>query len=129
MGSYRHELLIVVALLFAIGSYLYKEHRITLQDSTQSEAMLQEIKESVELQALWGDKRLTKKVDEMRLGLSPAKVKWSRKGKRLQATFKTLSARELNGVMKQVMNLAIEIEKLELLKSGETYSLELKCKW
>jgi len=43
--------------------------------------------------------------------------------------FSTLSASELNKVLSKILNLAVEIQKLEIKKIGPSYTMEFKCKW
>ncbi|PTB83599.1 hypothetical protein C9926_02050, partial [Sulfurovum lithotrophicum] len=81
------------------------------------------------LKKVWGDKKITKKVEKLKAIVPPSKVKWSRKGKKLTASFQNLSASELNRIVIKVLNLAVEIQKLEVKKTGTTYQMELKCKW
>ena len=98
-------------------------------NSGEQNTELSELQEVISLKKIWGDKRTTKKVDKLKSIVAPSKVKWSRKGKKLQAKFQNISASELNRLVVKVMNLAIEIQKLDIQKSGASYIVELKCKW
>lgn len=129
--SYKYELIVGGAILILLLAFFYKQSVVSKQSSsgTKSAYLLEDIKESIELKALWGDKKMTKKIDTLKHGISPSKLKWSRKGKKLTASFSNISAKELNSLIKKVMNFGIEIQKLDIKKLGVSYTVELKCKW
>ena len=129
--SYKNEMIVALAFLLFIGAFFYKNHVVSAQGSTGSESVqiLEDMKESMALKALWGDKKMSKKLEKLKVGISPSKFKWTKKGKNLSATFNTISAKELNILMKKLMNLAVEIQRLDISKLGASYTLELKCKW
>jgi hypothetical protein len=112
-----------------LGALFYKNTIIAKEGVSESVSILEDMKESVALKALWTDKKTTKNVEKFKIGISPSKFKWTRKGKKLTATFTAISANSLNGLMKKLMNTAVEIQKLEINKSGLSYTVELKCKW
>jgi len=131
LKAYKNEILIGLALLLLLISLLYKQGKVsaTNGDAGSSTSSLQELKEVIALKKVWGDKKITKKVEKLKNILSPSKIKWSRKGKKLTASFKNMSAQELNRLVVKIMNLAVEIQKLEVHQSGTSYQVELKCKW
>ncbi|SFV71184.1 hypothetical protein MNB_SV-13-776 [hydrothermal vent metagenome] len=129
--AYKNELILALAFLLLVSAFFYKEHIVSNDGSSANDTvqLVQDIKESIALKALWGDKKLTKKIESLKFGISPSKFKWSRKGKKLQAVFTSISGKELNMLMKKIMNMAIEIQKIDINKMGSAYTLELKCKW
>jgi hypothetical protein len=131
LKAYKNEILIGLALLLLLVSLVYKQGKVSATNGEGGGATssLQELKEVIALKKVWGDKKITKKVDKLKNILSPSKIKWSRKGKKLTASFKNISAQELNRLVVKIMNLAVEIQKLEVHKSGTSYQVELKCKW
>jgi hypothetical protein len=131
LKAYKHELMILMSLLVLFLAFFYKQNMILKQNSQGSESIvaLQDIKESIALKALWGDKKMTKTIETLKHGISPSKFKWTKRSKKLSATFTNISAKNLNAVLKKVMNLAVEIQLLNITKSSETYTMELKCKW
>jgi len=131
LKRYKSELIVGVAALLLLLAFVYKQGKVAQQNSTSVDSVssLQELKEVIALKKVWGDKKITKKVDKLKTIISSSKINWKRKGKKLTASFKNLSASELNRLMSKVMNLAVEIQKLEVKKSGASYIVEFKCKW
>lgn len=129
--AYKNEIVAGVALLLLIAAFFYKQGQVSsqIESSENGTSALQELKEVIALKKVWGDKKITKKVEKLKAIVPPSKVKWSRKGKKLTASFQNLSASELNRIVIKVLNLAVEIQKLEVKKTGTTYQMELKCKW
>jgi hypothetical protein len=128
---YKNEILVGLALLLLVIAFFYKQGELSAQNGGQSAAVtsLQELKEVIALKKVWGDKKITKKVDALKTMVPANQVKWKRNGKKLTATFSKLNPNLLNKMTTKVMNIAVEIQKLEVKKSGGTYQMELKCKW
>lgn len=131
LKAYKNELIVFISLLFFLIAFIYKQIQTSPPNeaNTDAKSSLQEIKEVIALKKIWGDKKITKKIDALQKIIPPSKIKWSRKGKKLSASFKNLSAQELNKIIIKVMNIAVEIQKLEIRKVGTSYQVELKCKW
>jgi len=129
--TYRNELIVGVALVMMLVGLLYKYQSISGQTTgvSTAESTLHELKEVIALQKVWADKKTTKKVDKLKTLISPSKLKWQKKSRKVTATFSTLSASELNKVLSKILNLAVEIQKLEIKKIGPSYTMEFKCKW
>ncbi len=131
LKAYKNEIIVAMAFLLLLTSLIYKQGKVssTNNGETGNTSSLQELKEVIALKKVWGDKKITKKVDKLQKIVPASKVKWSRKGKKLTASFKNLSAKELNQLIVKVMNLPVEIQKLEIHKTGTSYQVEFKCKW
>ena len=131
LKAYKNEIIVALALLLLLIALVYKQGKVSSVNSSESGAnsSLQELKEVIALKKVWGDKKITKKVEKLQKIVSPSKMKWSRKGKKLTASFKNLSPQEFNQVIIKIMNLAVELQKLEVHKTGTSYQVELKCKW
>jgi len=112
------------ALLFKQGEISGKEERIKRLQSSVSE-----LKEVVALKEIWGDKNLEKRVRELESVVPASKVKWNQKSKKVTASYQELTINELNTLMKKVLNLAVEMQLLDIKKEGELYHVELRCKW
>ena len=128
---YQNELIAFFAFIFMISSFFYKQHHIhmaknTLQEEIQS---LNELKELIALKKVWADKKTTKKIEKLKILVSPSKVIWRKEGKKVKASFKNLTARELNKVVSKILNTAVIIEKFNIELVDKSYNLELKCKW
>jgi len=129
LKTYKNELIVGIALLLLLIALIYKQGVVSGQDDTRASTALQALKEVIALKKVWGDKKTTKKVDKLKTIVSSSKVKWSKKSKKLTASFLNLSNQELNRVIVKIMNLAVEIQKLEVKKLGTSYQVEFKCKW
>lgn len=129
LKAYKNELIAGLAFLLLIIAFVYKQGKVSGHTDTNTGTSLQELKEVISLKKIWGDKKTTKKVDKLKTIVAPSKVKWSRKSKKLTASFTTLSNQELNRVIVKIMNLAVEIQRLEVKKQGASYQVEFKCKW
>lgn len=129
LKAYKNELIVGLAFLLLLITLAYKQGQVSRQSDTSAGSAVQELKELISLQKIWGDKKMTKKVDKLKSIVSPSKVKWSKKSKKLTASFSNLTNQELNRVIIKIMNLAVVIQKLEVKKLGATYQVEFKCKW
>ena len=128
---YQNELIVSLAFVLMLGGYLYKNVQLSSQVETivQASHSVNEIKEVVALQKIWSDKKTTKKVNTLQSLISADKVKWSSKNKKVTASYKGLSTSELNRLVTKILNLPIEIQKLNVQKLASTYDVEFKCKW
>ena len=129
--TYKNELIVLGAVFFMLIGLMYKQGQVSGQTASTQEAKsaLYELKEIVAVQKVWGDKRTSKKVDKLKMLVPPSKLKWQKKSKKLTASFTSLSASELNKVVTRILNIAVQIQKLDIQKSGASYTVELKCKW
>jgi len=129
LKAYKNELIAGIAFLLLMIAFVYKQGKVSGHTDTSAGTALQELQEVISLKKIWGDKKMTKKVDKLKTIVAPSKVKWSKKSKKLTASFTNLSNQELNRVIVKIMNLAVEIQRLEVKKLGTSYHVEFKCKW
>ncbi len=128
---YQNELIVLVAFIVMIASYGYKYTQVSSQSTlaVNVKHSVEEIKEVVALQKIWSDKKTTKKINKLQSFIPASKVKWSNKSKKVTATYKGLTATELNKLVTKILNLPIVIKKLKVQNIGSTYNVEFKCKW
>lgn len=128
---YQNELIVALALLLLIFALVYKN--VQLSSSTESlnlsKQEVREFKELVILKKRWLDKRTSKKLDKLAQEVPSSKLKWQKKGKKLTAGFHDLSSQELNKVITMILNLAVQIQLLEIKNDHGSYNVEFKCKW
>ena len=129
LKAYKNEFIVGIAFLLLMIAFAYKQGKVSGQIDSRTVTALQELKEVIVLKKIWGDKKTTKKVDKLNAMIVPSKVKWRRKSKKLIASFVNLNNQELNRVIIKIMNLAVEIQRLEIKKLGTSYHVEFKCKW
>ncbi len=128
---YQNELIALIAFVLMFSGYVYKNTQVSSQFETMSAASssVADVKEVIALKKIWSDKKTTKKVDKLQTLIPADKVKWSNKNKKVTATYKGLTASELNKLVTKILNLPIEIQKLKIEKLATSYDVEFKCKW
>ena len=128
---YQNELIALIAFVLMFGAYGYKAAQVSSQTETMAAAKhsVGEIKEVIALKKIWSDKKTSKKVDKLQTLISASKVKWSSKSKKVTASYKSLTATELNKLVTKILNLPVEIQKLKIQKIASSYDVEFKCKW
>ena len=131
LKRYQNELIVLLSILIMVGMFLYKENQINLYrvESEQTQQELSQLEELISLKKVWGDKKISKKLEKIQTLLPPSKVKWSKKGKKVTASFSELTPNELNKVITKILNIAVVIQKLEIYKRDKTYDMGFKCKW
>ncbi len=128
---YQNELIALIAFVLMLSGYGYKAAQVSSQAEmiAGTKHTVAEIKEVIALQKIWSDKKTTKKVEKLQTLIPASKVKWSSKSKKVTASYKGLSATELNSLVTKILNLPVEIQKLKIQKIASSYDVEFKCKW
>jgi hypothetical protein len=123
--------MVALALLLLIIALVYKNVQVSssTESLTLSKQEVREFKELVILKKRWLDKSTSKKLGKLQKLVPSSKVKWQKKGKKLTASFHGLSSQELNKVITMILNLAVQIELLEIRNDQGSYNVEFKCKW
>ena len=128
---YQNELIVAFSILLLIISLVYKS--TALSSSSESLSMgkqeLSEFKELLVFKKRWLDKKTPKKVDKLEKLVPASKVIWKKKGKKLTASYKDLTAKELNKLVTSILNIAVQIQVLEISNNDGSYTMEFKCKW
>ena len=129
--QYQNELIALAALLIMLFAYMYKHNQSSsyVEQAKTVQNSIEELKEVVSLKKIWGNKKISKKVEGLQTLVPASKVKWSKKSKKLTASYTDLGANELNKLITKVLNLPVVIVLLEVEKTGSSYRMELKCKW
>ena len=128
---YQNELIVLAAFLLMLFAYVYKYNhtQAQVQGATKSQQSVREFKEAVALKKVWADKNLDKKITILKTIVPSSKVSWNTQKQKVSASYKALSASELNKLMGKILNMPIEITLLNIDKIGKVYNVELKCKW
>ena len=129
---YRNEMIVLGAFILMLAALIYKNSTINRLDSVNTEvkASMMQIGEIIALKKQWGGKGLTKKIEQIKKGIAPDKIKlFSIKGKKLLASFKGLNEGEVNRIILKLENIPVQISKLGVKRDGQNYSMEIKCKW
>ncbi len=129
---YQNEAIVLLAFVLMTVGYLYKSNSANSLDRVKAEVALSatEVGEIIALKKQWGNEKLTASVNRMNLNIAPDKIKqFSVKSKKLQASYRGLSDKEMNGIILKLQNIAVQIVKLGVKRQGESYNMEIVCKW
>ncbi len=129
--QYQNELIVLATFVLMLLTYMYKSNQASTQiaQAQTVKHSLEEIKEVIDLRKVWADKKISKKVNKLKTIVPASKLKWSKKGKKVTATYAGLSSNELNKLISKILNMPVEIRLLDIKKQGSTYNVEFKCKW
>jgi len=129
--KYKYELILVASFLFFLISYMYKQHNESLNKELLSKSQQEyiELIQTDKLEKIWSNKHTANKVNVLKSIVPPEKVKFTKKSKKLAASFKDLNSRELNKVLNKILNLSTQIEDIKIVRNDKKYDMELKCKW
>jgi len=128
---YRNELIVVGALILLLIALAYKNAKVTQGAESGTDVMqtIAQVEEVVSLRNIWADKTLAKKIQLLKTTVAVSKVNWIQKGTKITATYKGLTANELNELGKKLFNMGVQIERFEIRANNEIYEVELVCKW
>jgi len=128
---YQNELIVLIAFVFMLGAYGYKTAQVSSQAQSLASAKhsVEEIQEVISLKRIWADTKISKKVEKLQTLVPASKIKWSSQNKKVTASYKNLTATELNTLVTKILNVPVEIEKLKIQKVASSYDVEFKCKW
>ena len=128
---YQNELIVLIAFMFMFLGYIYKHTQVSSQKESmvESKVALEEIKEVIALKKIWSDKKITQKVNKLQTLIPENKMQWSKKSKKVTASYKGLSDKELNTLVTKILNLPISIKKLHIKNVASSYDVEFKCQW
>ncbi len=129
---YQNELILSALLILMIVSYLYKNSAVDSLDSAKSETITYatQIGEIIVLKKQWSDPKISQSIKKLKHNIAPAKIKqFSVKRKKLTASFRNLSDKEMNGIILKIENIAVQIIILSVKHNDKGYQMEIKCKW
>ena len=129
---YQNEAIVLLAFVLMLAGYLYKSSSAHNLERVKAEVVLSatDIGEIIALKKQWGNDKLTESVKRMNLNIAPNKIKqFSVKSKKLQASYRGLSDKEMNGIILKLQNIAVQIVKLGVKRQSESYNMEIVCKW
>jgi hypothetical protein len=123
--------MVFLAFLLMLGAFLYKNGQIASQEkyATTTKQAVSDFQEIIALKKIWADKKTSKKVEKLKDLIPAAKVTWSSKSKKVTASYKGLTASELNKLVTKILDLPVEIKKLKIQNIASSYDVEFKCKW
>jgi hypothetical protein len=128
---YQNELIALAAFLLMTGTYMYKYAKVNgqAQSTSETKQTVAELKEVLALKKVWSTNKITKKLKKLETLIPRNKVEWSKRSKKITASYRGLNSNELNTLTREILNLPIVIPQLEVKKVGVSYDVEFKCKW
>ncbi|CAA6813591.1 MAG: Unknown protein [uncultured Sulfurovum sp.] len=133
LQRYKNELILLVAILFALFTFIYKvsAQNNVAQNKVYIEKQISEINTISSLKNQWGGKQLANKVKSLQTVVPSSKVNtFQKKSKKLVASYKNLTGKELSKVTNKLINMPVQIVLLNINKSAKNqYTMEFTCKW
>jgi len=128
---YQNELIVLLSFILMLMGYWYKHAEVSAQNKAmfESKVVLEEIKEVIALKKIWSDKKTSQKLNILKTLIPEEKVRWSKKNKKVIASYKGLNDKELNTLVTKILNLPIAIKILKIKNVVSVYDLEFKCQW
>jgi preprotein translocase subunit SecF len=129
--KYKNELLVLVSIIFLIGSYIFKTDALntSVQSLHETQSSLVELQEAVSLEKIWSPKDIKSKLKSLRSMVNEENIQWKQRGKKISIKFIDISSDKLNKILNKVLNIAIQIEEMKIIRDKDKYTMELKCKW
>jgi hypothetical protein len=133
LQRYKNELIILVALLFALFAFIYKLSATTYVSENRSviQTQITQISAITSLKEQWGGKQLANKVKSLKTIVPTSKVlSFKKKSKKLVASYKNLTGNELSKVTNKLINMPVQVVLLNINQSAKNqYTMEFTCKW
>ncbi|CAA6817193.1 MAG: Unknown protein [uncultured Sulfurovum sp.] len=133
LQRYKNELIVLVAILFAVFAFMYK---LSAQNEVSTnkagiEKQITEINMIRTLKKQWGGKQLTKEVKVLKSVVPSSKLTtFQQKSKKLVASYKNLTGNELSKLSNKLINIPVQIVVLNIKQSAKNqYTMEFTCKW
>ena len=129
---YQHELIVLAAFLLMVIAYFYKSSSADSLDRVKMEVsqLATEVGGIIALKKQWDDPNLRKQIEKLKQGVAPEKIgTFTVKSKKLTASFKNLSDKEMNSIIIKLENVAVQIVALKVKRQNSSYSLGFICKW
>jgi len=133
LQRYKNEIILLLAILFTLFAFIYKLSATTYVKENQLhiQQQINEVKTVVNLKKQWDGKGMSKKIKVLKTIVPASKVKsFSKKSKKLIASYASLTANELNKLNNKLINMPVQIIHLNTKQSAKNqYTMEFTCKW
>jgi len=128
---YKNELILVASIIFVLSSYIfkYKSFESSQELLHQKQKEFVQLQEVVALQKIWSPQKISKKLESLKHIVPSKQIRWDKRGKKLTVKFKDIDSLQLNRILNKILNIAIQIEQIDISKQNDKYTMELKCKW
>jgi len=133
LQRYKNELMLILAILFAVFAFFYKfsADSYVAENKSEIQKQISEINSISMLKDQWGGKKIANKLNILKTVVPNAKVAtFNKKSKKLIASYKNLTGTELSKVTNKLINIPVQIVLLTINQSGTNqYTMEFTCKW
>ena len=133
LQRYKNELIILATLIFLLFAFMYKLSASTYVSENRAviQKQITQISAIVALKEQWGGKQLANKVKVLKTVVPASKVaSFSKKSKKLVASYKNLTGSELSKLTNKLINIPVQIVLLNIQQSAKNqYTMEFTCKW
>ncbi len=130
---YKNELILFIMFIFMLVAFMYKLSAVTYvkENQVKINKEIKEIQTIVNLKKQWGGKDISKKLTILKRVVPSSKIKsFKKKSKQLSVIYNNLTANELNKIINKIINIAVQINHLKIIKSSKnSYKMECICKW
>jgi len=132
--KYQNEMIVLFTVLLLLGAvvFQYISYGALQKKSTESVALISQFEDIATMKKLWGKNKTRARVlGNIQKTLTKEKVKKFKIEKsKAHIILENLTGSELNKVVgKQFASIPVQITELAIVRNGEKYRLELKCKW
>lgn len=131
MLRFKNEIVVIVAILFAVSAFGYKyiQRAAAYEQKHQLLREIETFQEVASLKQRWTAGDIQKKLDAVHTMFTDSVLSWKKQGKKLSASFAGVNAKRLGTLMTRLFNIPVQIERIHIEKKGDTYQMEFACKW
>ena len=133
LQRYKNELIILMAFIFLLFAFMYKLSASKDMHDTHAnnQEEIVQISTITALKGQWGGKQLANKVKVLQTIIPTSKVvSFRKKSKKLVASYRNLTGKELSKITNKLINIPVQITALKINRSAKNqYTMEFTCKW
>jgi len=133
LQRYKNEIILLLALLFALFSFMFKlsSNTYVKENKAKIQTQISEITAIGNYKNQWDGKGIPNKIKVLKSIVPKSKVKtFQKKSKKLLASYVNLSSNELNKLNNKLINMPVQITNLQIKESAKNqFTMELTCKW
>jgi len=128
---YKGELIVLASIILVLSSYIfkYKSFESSQELLHQKQQEIVQLQDVISLQKIWSPNKISQKLDTLKHIIPSQQIIWNKRGKKLTVKFKQIDSNQLNKILNKILNIAIQIEYINIKKEQNKYTMELKCKW
>lgn len=133
LQRYKNELILLVAILFTLFAFIYKHSstNYVVENRSDIQKQIKEINTIQTLKGQWDGKKMANKVKTLKTVIPASKVvTFNKKAKKLVASYKNLTGKELSNLTNKLINFPVQIVLFKVNESAKNqYTMEFTCKW